>query len=334
LVDGHSNAEDGDHEERVNGEFLRAHDVIRLALRAALRSDVDDLGLDRLVFLVFFFVLDHASIVRFARMSRRFDRLIDALSTTIVSDRACNQYSRIEGDLRENAIRRRNLRRYLSELEPMQPRMLLIGEAPSYRGGRLTGIPFVSETVMLDGVDSLILGADRGYRKATPGPKLSTEASATMVWETIRSIRPLPVLWNAFPFHPFHAGDPNSNRVPTSGELEIGAEFIERMLRLFPIELVIAIGNQASNSLTRLGIEHDRVRHPSQGGKRLFVEGMKMSTKKAQIQQIKEGLAMRQKTYGGRLQPFGPKSSLPTKNAVDLSTVPSSSKEKYNGGKE
>lgn len=56
--------------------------------------------------------------------------------------------------------------------------------------------------------------------------------------------------------------------------------------------------------------------------------------KKSQIQQIKEGLAMRQKTYTGRLQPFGPKSSLPTKNAVDLSTVPSSAKEKYNGGKE
>lgn len=56
--------------------------------------------------------------------------------------------------------------------------------------------------------------------------------------------------------------------------------------------------------------------------------------KKSQIQQIKEGLAMRQKTYSGRLQPFGPKSSLPTKNAVDLSTVPSSAKEKYNGGKE
>ena len=56
--------------------------------------------------------------------------------------------------------------------------------------------------------------------------------------------------------------------------------------------------------------------------------------KKSQIQQIKEGLAMRQKTYSGRLQPFGPKSSLPTKNAVDLSTVPSSSKEKFNGGKD
>jgi len=56
--------------------------------------------------------------------------------------------------------------------------------------------------------------------------------------------------------------------------------------------------------------------------------------KQSQIQAIKEGLAMRQRTYSGRLQPFGPKSSLPNKNSVDLSTVPSSSKEKYNGGRE
>ena len=43
---------------------------------------------------------------------------------------------------------------------------------------------------------------------------------------------------------------------------------------------------------------------------------------------------MRQKTYGGRLQPFGPKSALPTKNAVNLSTVGASSEEKYNGGRD
>ena len=56
--------------------------------------------------------------------------------------------------------------------------------------------------------------------------------------------------------------------------------------------------------------------------------------KKSQIQQIKEGRAMRERVYSGRVQPFGPKSNLSTKNAVELSTVPSSSKEKYNGGRD
>ena len=56
--------------------------------------------------------------------------------------------------------------------------------------------------------------------------------------------------------------------------------------------------------------------------------------KKSQIQEIKEGRAMRERTWGGRLQPYGPMVQLNTKNAVDLSTMPASAKEKYNGGKE
>jgi uracil-DNA glycosylase len=199
----------------------------------------------------------------------RFDRFINALSGVDLSERACNQYAR--GD-RANAIRRRNLDLYLQEIG--SPRMILIGEAPSYRGGRLTGIPFTSEQIMLSGVDGRSLGSERGYRKATSGSRRSTEASATMVWATIACIDPLPLLWNAFPFHPFAPGNPSSNRMPTAGELRIGANFIERLLDLFPIESVVAIGNQADISLTQLGIAHEKVRHPSQGGKVKFVMGM------------------------------------------------------------
>ena len=56
--------------------------------------------------------------------------------------------------------------------------------------------------------------------------------------------------------------------------------------------------------------------------------------KKSQIQQIKEGRSMHEKTWGGRLQPFGPHVTLKTENAVRLTTVPSSAKDKYNGGNE
>jgi len=205
------------------------------------------------------------------------DRLIRELAAAEVSDRATNQFSATIGDLQGNAIRRRNLKLYLTELAAIGPRMLLIGEAVSHRGGRLTGIAFVSETVMLGGVETSsghVLGADHGYRKATPGPKLSTEASATMVWGTIADIRPLPLLWNAFPFHPFHQGEPLSNRVPSAAELLLGQPFIERLLSLFEITQTVAIGNQASLSLTRLGIPHEKVRHPSMGGKNHFVEGV------------------------------------------------------------
>jgi uracil-DNA glycosylase len=206
-----------------------------------------------------------------------FARLIRELASAEVSNRATNQFSDTIGDLQGNAVRRRNLELYLGELAAIGPRMLLIGEAVSHRGGRLTGIAFVSETVMLGGVETSsgrVLGADHGYRKATAGPKLSTEASATMVWGTIANIAPLPLLWNAFPFHPFHDGEPLSNRVPSAGELLLGQPFIERLLSLFPIEQIVAIGNQASLSLTRLGINHEKVRHPSMGGKNEFVAGV------------------------------------------------------------
>jgi hypothetical protein len=43
---------------------------------------------------------------------------------------------------------------------------------------------------------------------------------------------------------------------------------------------------------------------------------------------------MRERVWSGRLQPYGPKVQLNNKNAVDLSTVPASSNEKYNGGRE
>ncbi|HEX8616133.1 MAG TPA: uracil-DNA glycosylase [Thermoanaerobaculia bacterium] len=210
-------------------------------------------------------------------MSRRFDALLGELAAAVVSDRACNQFSRSSGELAANEIRRRNLRLYLEQMAQLGPRMLLIGEAVSYRGGRLTGIAFVSETVMLAGVETTsgrMLGADHGYRKATAGPKLSTEASATMVWGTIKTIEPLPLLWNAFPFHPFTPGNPLSNRAPNAAELQLGARFIARLMDLFAFEQIVAIGNSAAASLRQMNIEHALVRHPSMGGKNLFVEGM------------------------------------------------------------
>lgn len=188
------------------------------------------------------------------------------LARARLPERACNQYA-------ESAIRRANLRLYLREIAALGPTVLLVGEAPSYRGGRLTGIAFTSEAIMLRGVGGF-LGAARGYRKATSGPAMSTEASATMVWSVIRNIEPLPLLWNAFPFHPFRPGNPFSNRVPTSDELRIGAPFLDAIRHLFPIAHVVAVGRLAAHSLTELGVDHLPVRHPSQGGKQKFLAGM------------------------------------------------------------
>src|SRR4051812_17510936 len=107
-------------------------------------------------------------------MARRFDRFLDELARVPLSPRACNQYAR--GDA-ANAVRRRNLRLYLDQLDTIGPRLMLVGEAPSYRGGRLTGIPFVSESLMLCGAAN-VLGEHNGFRRATLTERPSTEASA------------------------------------------------------------------------------------------------------------------------------------------------------------
>jgi uracil-DNA glycosylase len=62
--------------------------------------------------------------------------------------------------------------------------------------------------------------------------------------------------------------------MPSGAELAIGERFLAWMIELFAIQRVVAVGNHAVASLGRMGVEHARVRHPSQGGKRLFVEGV------------------------------------------------------------
>jgi uracil-DNA glycosylase len=198
------------------------------------------------------------------------------LGKTHVSERACNQYSLDSDEAPANRVRRHNLRLYLEEMAKRGPRMMLIGEAPSHRGARLTGIAFLSEKLLIEGIPKAeMFGLDHGYRRATAGTAPSTEASASMVWETIAEMRPLPLLWNAFPFHPFQVGRPKTNRMPTRQEQETGRPFMRRLIRGFDIELVVAVGNHAHHSLTELGIEHELVRHPSMGGKVKFVEGVR-----------------------------------------------------------
>lgn len=69
--------------------------------------------------------------------------------------------------------------------------------------------------------------------------------------------------------------------MPTKKELMIGEVFLLDLVRLYQIEEIITMGNKAYESLTKLGIKCQKVRHPAQGGKKEFVAGVK---------QIKENL--------------------------------------------
>ncbi len=197
---------------------------------------------------------------------------VDQLAQTAVPRHVYNPYSY---DRPANDDRRHNLRRYLDQMIARQPRCLLVAEAPGYRGCRLTGVPFSSPHILQHGLDGVgLYGTQHGYRLPAEWPHIRREASATIVWQTLPRFERLPLLWNAFPFHPHRPGQPQSNRPPKTSELALGQPFVTQLLVLFPIQTIVAVGNKAETALSRWGLDFVKVRHPSQGGKRAFQRGL------------------------------------------------------------
>ncbi|MAU13435.1 MAG: hypothetical protein CL607_26690 [Anaerolineaceae bacterium] len=202
------------------------------------------------------------------------DGILHALMTAPTVADAYNEYAK---DDPHNAIRRDNFRLYLQHMQQRRPKTMLVMEAPGYRGCRLTGVPVTSRKVLLEGVPELdFFGEDKGYR-VTHDPDFENiygEQSATIVWGTLAQIGYLPLIWNTFPFHPHKAGKPRTNRPPRAAEKALGADFLQAMLTLFQPKQVIAIGNVAHDTLTKIGLDVAKVRHPAQGGKNDFVAGL------------------------------------------------------------
>ena len=200
------------------------------------------------------------------------ESFIASLAATTPSTTAFNPYDALTGS---GAVCRSNLSLYLQELLDRQIGIMLLGEAPGYQGCRLTGIPFTSEHILLNGVPSLgMLGEENGYRRSTTGDRLCKEPSGTIVWQTLARLDFLPLLWPAFPFHPHKPGNPRSNRPPTVAEVRFGRPIWQQLVETMRIEQIVAIGNVAHRSLAAGGIEAEKIRHPSQGGKPQFVEGI------------------------------------------------------------
>lgn len=212
------------------------------------------------------------------------DGVIDWLSRSVASEHTFNQYevSGHVGTEGANSVRRENLRRYLRQMAEIGPRAMLVGEAPGYRGCRLTGVPFTSERILLSSMcvqgsrgPRQIFGIENGYRKTTERKRVTGEASATIVWQTISELRPLPLLWNAYPFHTFRKNQPMSNRRPSAPELTSGGELISEFLNSYAIDTVVAVGESAAHALNTAGISFHKVRHPSHGGKSQFIAGLR-----------------------------------------------------------
>lgn len=197
---------------------------------------------------------------------------IQRLAQTETLQDVYNQYA---GESLPARVRRANLRRYLEHMAGRRPRVLLVGEAAGHRGCRLTGVPFTSEAILLRGVPAHnLFGGDAGYAQTGEREGVTGEQTATIVWDLLQNLRPLPLLWNALPFHPFQPGRPWSNRTPRVRELALGRPFLRLMLDHFPVDTVVAVGNKAAHALSRWDIPAHKIRHPSHGGKVQFTKGL------------------------------------------------------------
>jgi uracil-DNA glycosylase len=141
------------------------------------------------------------------------------------------------------ALRRERVAAYL-EARAGAP-ILLVGEAPGYRGTRVSGIPFTSERQLTGS-----------------GP---AEASATIVHRVLAELGLAEevLLWNAVPTHP---GTATSNRAPTAAEVAAGRVFADELARG---RRVVAVGRVAQAAL---GATY--VRHPSHGGAASFAAAL------------------------------------------------------------
>lgn len=204
-------------------------------------------------------------------MTRQFDDFIETLAAADVAEDAYNQYAPHD---EYNAIRRENLRLYLTEMAARDPKVMLVGEAPGYQGCRRCGVPFTSDFILLNPPEGVpILGEAAGYRMSPEYDKPRKEPSATIVWNTIAQTGLVPLIFSAYPFHPHKKGKALSNRAPRAAELEAGQDYLRMVLELFNIETVMAVGNKAEKSLTVMGVDFVKLRHPSHGGKPEFVAG-------------------------------------------------------------
>ena len=81
----------------------------------------------------------------------------------------------------------------------LKPKYMIVGEAPGYRGCRWSGIPFTSEKIIVTN-DFF----NKKYKvRIRNGKKPQSECSATRVWNCLDSLGIYPLMWNAFPFHPY-----------------------------------------------------------------------------------------------------------------------------------
>ncbi|TYL50500.1 uracil-DNA glycosylase [Agromyces mariniharenae] len=206
-------------------------------------------------------------------MSAAIDAFVERVADAAAGPNAANMFDRSDPT---NGVRRRNLTLYLEQLAERGATTLLVGEAPGYRGMRITGVPFTNTAILARGIPAFdLLGTANGYELPDPLPAVAAEPTATVMWSTLVELDFVPVLWSACPLHPHRPGAPLTNRKPTASETTVWTWSWQELERIFPIRSVVAVGNVAAEALARAGRAVPRVRHPAHGGRVEFADGLR-----------------------------------------------------------
>ncbi|MBI4945289.1 MAG: uracil-DNA glycosylase [Bacteroidetes bacterium] len=211
-------------------------------------------------------------------MAENIEKFIDQLSKQKVDKSKVFNFYHEDDNFPQYFTTRMNLLVYLTQMKEKKPKTLFVGEAPGKDGCAITGIPFTSENIMSK-INSFDLFGfpkeiEMNGKTVKLNENLQKEKTATMVWNTLINLNFCPLLWNAFPYNPF---DPNTkkNRKPTQSEIEIGKKYLTKLLELYKIKNVVAVGNAAEDILKQLKINCHKVPHPSYGNKKKFNDGIK-----------------------------------------------------------
>lgn len=172
----------------------------------------------------------------------------------------------------ENAVN--NLRIYLELLISTENELhMLIGEAPGYKGCRITGIPFTSSEFLIKTENPWLIK----IKDKLHFSEVESENTANFMWQCIEELDTTPpLLWNSFPFHPHIKGNPKSNRAPKATELKLGITYLAELYDLLKPAHMASIGRKGEQALKLAFPEQPviYIRHPSYGGKNDFIKGM------------------------------------------------------------
>jgi hypothetical protein len=179
---------------------------------------------------------------------------------------------------RTPARRRANFEAYV-DARRLSARVMLMGEAPSHRGCRFSGIPFCSE-VELTRKGELVARRPLALTSRDAASKPQRERSAAVIWDEIdrAGCAYEIVLWNAFPWHPYPAGNVTANRKPRTPEVAEGRAALRALLECFTHRLdIFAVGKVAQDAIARWPEVENAgyIRHPSMGGEARFREGFR-----------------------------------------------------------